>query len=397
MNDKIKNITLIIVVGLFVFGAFLCNIFIKDTEVSYSERRRLAQISSVSFNNLKNDFNKIINNEKFTVVNKWEETKKAFTKDITSPFEKYSLDQFILRDTFRKIKAFTTYNIFRQSDNNDIYIAEGHASKYMENYDANSVKAVAPKFKKLYDKFLSNMNVYYSIIPDKNYFIAEKNGYPSINYDEFVKTITDNMDENIKYIDIFDCLTIDDYYKTDIHWRQEKLGKVVDKLAEEMDFETYNNYTENSLKGFYGVYYGQSALPLSSETLKYYTADFFDDIKVSILNEKTMQYEEKELYDLEGYNGIDPYDIYMHGAVPAIKIENPNAASDKELVIFRDSFGSSLTPLLIHGYKKITVLDLRYIATPLMTEDIVEFNDNQDVLIINCIDVLNNSPILKVL
>ena len=35
-------------------------------------------------------------------------------------FEDYTLDQFLGRDFFRKIKAYVTYNVFKQKDNNDI-------------------------------------------------------------------------------------------------------------------------------------------------------------------------------------------------------------------------------------------------------------------------------------
>ena len=78
-----------------------------------------------------------------------------------------------------------------------------------------------------------------------------------------------------------------------------------------------------------------------------------------------------------------------------ITIENPNAKTDKELYIFRDSYGSSLAPLLVDGYKKITVIDLRYIASPLLP-NYIDFKEGSDALIINCIDVIN-SPILKVM
>ena len=48
-----------------------------------------------------------------------------------------------------------------------------------------------------------------------------------------------------------------------------------------------------------------------------------------------------------------------------ITIENPQApgtdAEGRELVVFRDSFGSSLLPLMISGYEKITIFDIRYL------------------------------------
>lgn len=164
-----------------------------------------------------------------------------------------------------------------------------------------------------------------------------------------------------------------------------------------MNFKIVSKLTENELDNFYGNYYGQAALPIDSEKLIYLTNDIINSCKVKILNEETFEFEESEVYNLEAYKGIDPYDIFLSGAKPLIVIENDNAETDKELIIFRDSFGSSLAPLLIEGYKKITLIDLRYIATPLLTEELVEFKSGQDVLIINYTDVLNNSTTLKVL
>ena len=50
-------------------------------------------------------------------------------------------------------------------------------------------------------------------------------------------------------------------------------------------------------------------------------------------------------------------------------MENPKAETNRELVIFRDSFGSSIAPLFAEGYKKITLLDIRYLNEN-MTKDI---------------------------
>jgi hypothetical protein len=75
-----------------------------------------------------------------------------------------------------------------------------------------------------------------------------------------------------------------------------------------------------------------------------------------------------------------------------IEITNPNATTDKELVIFRDSFGSSLSPLLVEGYAKVTVLDIRYMNSSMLNR-YVRFND-QDVLFIYSTLVLNNSSTL---
>ena len=56
-------------------------------------------------------------------------------------------------------------------------------------------------------------------------------------------------------------------------------------------------------------------------------------------------------------------DVFLSGATALITVENPDTAekTDRELIIFRDSFGSSLAPLLLSDYARITLVDLRYI------------------------------------
>ena len=38
--------------------------------------------------------------------------------------EEYFLDQFYLRENFRKVKAFVNNKIFKEKDNNNIYIVD---------------------------------------------------------------------------------------------------------------------------------------------------------------------------------------------------------------------------------------------------------------------------------
>ena len=62
-------------------------------------------------------------------------------------------------------------------------------------------------------------------------------------------------------------------------------------------------------------------------------------------------------------------------------------------MIFRDSFASSLAPLLAEGYSKITLVDIRYLS-PVLLGRFVDFH-GQDVLFIYSTLVINNSTIIK--
>ena len=147
-----------------------------------------------------------------------------------------------------------------------------------------------------------------------------------------------------------------------------------------------SDYIVCDVGNFYGTYYGQ--IP----------GDFRPDKMCILINDTlnnctTYNYETQKtgkVYDEKITQ--DKYDIYLSGATPIISIENKNANTDKELLLFRDSFGSSLAPLLVENYSKITLIDLRYISSKLLNQ-FIEFED-QDVLFLYSTVVLNQN-ILK--
>lgn len=108
----------------------------------------------------------------------------------------------------------------------------------------------------------------------------------------------------------------------------------------------------------------------------------------NIENRKTAQ-----VYDMEKLSSRDLYDVFLSGPVSVLTVENPAANTDKELIVFRDSFGSSMVPLLIPGYAKVTLVDIRYLPADKLGE-FVEF-ENQDVLFLYSTLVLNQSSMLK--
>ena len=85
--------------------------------------------------------------------------------------------------------------------------------------------------------------------------------------------------------------------------------------------------------------------------------------------------------------------MFLSGAQPLLTIENPNGSADRELMIFRDSYGSSLTPLLLQDYSRITLVDIRYLH-PDQVGDYVTFTD-QDVLFAYSTLILNSGRSLK--
>lgn len=366
MNSTVKN-KLVSISFVFVLAViFLLNLICPSQDLSFSERRKLQQFPAVTFSSF--------------LDGSW-----------IDKFEKYSLDQFVFREEFRTLKAALLFKLFRQKDNNGIYLINEHVFKMEYPLKERSIEKAAQKLNEIYDYYLQGMNVYYAIIPDKNYFAAAQNGYPCLDYLRLLELMNENV-RNMKYVDLFNCLTLADYYRTDLHWRQDRLQPVVAQLAREMDLSpnlAARQYISVAKYPFYGAYFGQAALPLEPEELIYLTNATIEDAVVYNYDKK----EYRKVYEAEKFGQIDSYDLFLSGAVALLTIENPHAQSQKELIIFRDSYGSSLAPLLLEEYQKITLIDLRYIATHKLGE-FIDFKD-QDVLFLYSVLILNNSEMLK--
>ena len=364
--EKKRNLIYVCVVAVLFFGLTLAVWLKPADDFSATERRQLNQFPEFSM--------ETILNGKFM-----------------SEFEEYTLDQFPLRDTFRSIKAMMHLYVFGQSDNNDVYMADGYVSKLDYPLSDKAMGNAVKKFQSIYDKYMNGTDakVYYSIIPDKNVFLAEQNGYLAYDYEQMQSYFESNL-SNMTYIDIAELLSIEDFYYTDTHWKQENILDVAQELANAMGVELEAEYEKVTLDtSFYGVYYGQLALPIEPDTLTYLTTEMFSDC--IIINHENGK--EIPMYSMEKATGRDPYEMYLSGSLSVITIENPKATTDKELVIFRDSFGSSLTPLLVEGYAKITILDARYLNENMIGQ-FVEF-DSQDVLFIHSTGVLNNETAFR--
>lgn len=367
MRNKMLNRA---VVG--IIGAVWCILALfvwitPSAEISLSERRKLAQFPQITF-------------------------KSLIMADFMEKFEQYAKDQFPYRFSFRTAKAYTRFYIFGQKDNNGVYMKDGYAVKLEYPLNEDSIRKATDKFGYLYEKYMKDKNIktYLAVVPDKGYFLSGKNGYPSMDYKRLFEIMEKNTDF-AKLIRLEDILEIDDYYKTDIHWDQEKILKVSDKIKEAIGIGQKNtDYKTIEVKlPFYGVYYGHSALPMKPDRLRYLTNDIIE--RCTVYNIETGK--TAPVYDTEKLSGNDPYDVYLSGAASLLVIENPSVQNGKELVVFRDSFGSSLAPLLLDSYSKITMIDIRYISSDLIGE-YVAF-DNQDVLFLYSTSVLNSSSMFK--
>lgn len=345
-----------------VLAAFLW--FGPRTDISEAERRKLEQLPAVSGEGL-------------------------LSGSFMTKLDAFTQDQFPLRDSFRKMKAVFSRYVLQKRDNNGIYLAGNQLGKLEYPLNAHSVQKAGEKFSRIYETYLRDSEtIVFAVVPDKGYYLAEANGYPAMDYEK----LFDSMAALpwAEYADLTDCLTAESYYRTDTHWRQEAIVPAAEKIAGALGVSVEPEYRIREVdRPFYGVYYGQAALPVKPETMYVLESDLLDGCIVTNLENN----QTTGVYDWRKENGRDLYDVFLSGSVSVLTVQNPAAEGEKELIVFRDSFGSSLIPLLMKEYSKITVLDIRYVPTDYLGR-FVDFH-GQDVLFLYSTLVLNQSAMLK--
>lgn len=305
-------------------------------------------------------------------------------------FEEYAQDQFPLRETLRRVKAVFSYGAVRRLDNNGIYIVRGSAARLEYPLSRHSAEEAAEKFGRIYRRYLAGGGgkILFAPVPDKGYYLAAPNGYPAMDYGALFDIF--RALPWAQYVDLTGTLSAASYYRTDIHWRQECLTDTAALLAEALGVDIGDSYTPERLeRPFYGVYCGQAALPMEPDEIWLLKSDTLRACRVHNLETG----EAAQVYDETKLSSRDLYDVFLSGPVSVLAAENPLADPRRELIVFRDSFAGSLVPLLLPGYRKITLIDLRYVSWEAL-EEYVDFG-SQDVLFLYSTLVLNQSSVLK--
>ncbi len=304
-------------------------------------------------------------------------------------FENFTVDQFPFRQFFRYIKAHFAMDILGLKENNGYAVEEGSIVQITPSFNQDTVDYQIGRLEYTYNTYFKDNggNHYSAIIPDKNYYFGSVYGYPMPDYEAMKEQFVSAL-PNMEYIDLFTSLELSDYYKTDWHWDQSKLDGVMATLGNAMGFSDRisGNYTEH-VKDFSGGYTQQSALYPSGEKLTYRLNDILEGCTVYNYTTGTTG----GLYDEEKYNTDTQYDFFLSGMAAIQRIENPNATTDKKLVVLRDSYGSSLVPLMAEAYATVYVVDIRY-AAPITIEQVLgDAINGADVLFIYSTTILNTN------
>lgn len=279
-------------------------------------------------------------------------------------------------------------------------IVNGAIYEELESLNDSGIANNIEKINKVCEKYLKASNIYFALIPNKEYYLNNDIGTES-EFKEIEGFVKSKLTGKINYIELFDTLNLECYYKTDMHWRQESLDRVLNRFSNSInlnygDIQITNTkkYEQKSLGDFYGSYYKEiNDNTIQPDKLIYLNNDMIEDCIVYNIEKD----EKEKVYNLDRVNETkNKYDLFLSGASAIQRIENKEVQNGKKLILFRDSFGSSIAPLLIGSYEEILLVDIRYVNSEFLA-DYIDFKkyEGQDVLFLYNTRVINKSGIFR--
>lgn len=277
--------------------------------------------------------------------------------------------------------VFVMLNPQSEAENTDeIILFDGHLVEVEQPMNTQMLDYSCRLFTRIYDEHFKDNNCYFALVPDKYRYLADKE-YEFTEFSEYINTQL----PFVTMIELVDLLDESDYYHTDMHWRQERIVDVAKRINDTIGVEgDYNFLKVATVSHFVGNYAQRSDIEIAPDNLDYLSNQTIDNVKIK---------EDIPVYNLEKLYTTQPYDIFLSGNQSVVTMINENADNDERLIVFRDSFASSVAPLLVSGYREIVLIDLRYIMSD-MLNDYVDFED-ADVLFLYSTTLLNNSFSMK--
>lgn len=257
MKNRIITLTFI----FFLLTSFLLCQIKKDDLISEKERRRLASKPKISITSLLNGnyFNKL---------------------------DTYVTDQIPFRDEFKTIKGNTLKKTMFMKENNGIYEKDNILYQIDTKVNVKSIRHLLDKINYIDKTYLTSQNKYFVYIPDKNYYLNDEK-IPKIEYNTIEGSLKNGLPSNYKWIDIKNNLDLSSYYRTDIHWSQDKIIGVANNICENMGLSKLESYyTSKEYYPFYGALYSKTVTSIKPDKITYLDSDI-------IRNTKVYNYEKK--------------------------------------------------------------------------------------------------------
>lgn len=341
-NKKLTSITGIFF-ALILAAVLITNIIIKDKDFSEEENRVLQKMPLFSLSSY--------------IEGRFE-----------SKLDAYAADQFLMRNTFIKIKTSADTTLGKL-ESNGVYKCKDNY--LMEDINAPSEKTLTATTNALrhFQRGMGETPMYFLLAPNAANVLSDK-----------LPTFVTTKDQN-KYIDDFYAVleemgyhTIDVresfnaqredtqlYYRTDHHWTTDGAYLAYRDAAKVMKLKNNVSYKSYVVKkDFRGTLASKSGFANGkNDAIKIYLPDKDDDYNNSVIYYSDTKKKTTQFYELDNLDTKDAYTVFGGSNHPLYTIKTPTTNRDK-LLIVKDSYANSFIPFIAQNYREVVVVDPRY-------------------------------------
>lgn len=329
-----------LVFAVVILIADFCLIFMHGKSFSDNENRMLQQFPEVS-------------------------ARSALSGRLMSQAEDFVEDQFFLRDQWISFKLDID-KVTGKEESNDVYL--GKKGYLLE-------KAVTPNFEDL-DKNLAainsfaerhaDLNIVMSVVPNAVYVCNEllPSGAPSRDQKKDLDHIKNAVSGSLNYVDVTAALkkhnTEELYYKSDHHWTSLGAKYTFDELCGPLGIEEpileYDimKVTED----FSGTMASNSGAFNVKDEIDIYVPKTPEDFQY-VAEYGDIQKKSATIYNSEALASKNKYEVFMGGNYSYVSIKT-TAQTDRNLLLFKDSYANTFIQFLLPYYRNIVIIDPRY-------------------------------------
>ncbi|MBD5080181.1 MAG: hypothetical protein HDT44_00245 [Ruminococcaceae bacterium] len=355
-TKKIKpyQILMIALFALFLAAMPILTLIYNPSEpkpFSENENRYLAEFPKFSFETYKN--------EKFM-----------------TGFDDWLSDRFYGREEWISLKN-SADKLLGKTENNGVFTENDMMMQIWNGYN----EEIYNKNLKAINNFVENnsqLPCYFMLVPNAQEIYSENvPAYAEVgSIKEFIDKFYSDLDTSIKTIDAYTALNENKdsyiYYRTDHHWTSLGAFLAYTAAADTLGYSAaaYDDFDiEHASDSFRGTLFSKTLdKGVTADVMDYYTLKENEpQVKVSVFKEFDMTtgqitYDEYDsLYFREYLDVKDKYSSFLGQNSPLVTVENPDAKTDKSLLVIKDSYAHCLVPFLSKEYKKVSMIDLRYI------------------------------------
>ncbi|MDD6436417.1 MAG: DHHW family protein [Clostridiales bacterium] len=325
---------LMIVLVFFSLGIFIIS---KDRARSSREQRNLVTLFDIELSGI-------------------------LTGEFENELYEYANDQFTLRNRLLDLRNGISVAMGEKEKNgiyraDDGYLIEGFKVPDMDNFEEQAAAV------NLFAKNNSKLNCYVFIVPTASATLDLKlpDGAPLGDEKAYFKNWKDSLDSSITFIDVRNAFKNhageELFYKTDSRWTSLGAYYAYKEAAAPMQLNIANDRFEamTVANDYVGpLCYESGYYDYSSDSISIYFNQ--DNAFVQVVEYPETGEKSVSMYKSEKLEGIEKLDVFFGGAHGQVNIET-SSASDRNLLVIKDSNGDSFVPYLVNNFRRIVMID----------------------------------------